>query len=146
MTDNFGINPAANIGDIVSVLGYGIRTFEVYAYTYEHYIDAENEYTDLIYEVTCTQTLESIFAGQEDISIVVRKGAQPVGKIIPLGQPKEVEKEPSVDDLLDELSDTLAMIERFGEHEDDEKRDRKYALKACEIKAKLRELTTNERT
>lgn len=50
-------------------------------------------------------------------------------------------KAESTDGLLDELSDALSMQANFGDHEDDEKRDRKYAIRVCEIKEKLRDLT-----
>jgi len=145
--DSDNLKPIANIGDIVRVEGYGLRTFEVVAYSYERYIDAENDVDDIWYDVACTQTTDLILAGQEDITVLIRKGASPIGQLTPTIEEEPPEDDsPTIDDLLEELSDTLALIERFGEHEDDERRDRKYSLRACEIKAKLKELTADERT
>lgn len=54
---------------------------------------------------------------------------------------KTKNKREKIDDLLVDLYDVNSLIRNFGEHEDDEKRDRKYVLKKNEIEAKLKEIT-----
>lgn len=120
-TFNGSIRPIAKIDDIIYVKGYGFRMFRVYAITYEYHRDAENELEEIYYDIVCMKTYECLVADQEDNSIVTE------------------EEETSIDDLLADLSDALAMQELFGEHEDHEKKDRKYSLRVCELKAKLRE-------
>lgn len=46
-----------------------------------------------------------------------------------------------VDELLIELYDIISMIKNHGEHEDDEKKDEKYAIRKKEIEEELKELT-----
>lgn len=135
------LRPIANIGDLITVKGYGIRTFQVDAFTHEFHYDAETQLEEIYYDVTCVQSFEQLVADQEDIAIVSRAANAPKYLNANIKRPATTAHNPSVDDLLFDLSDALALRERFGDHEDDVRQDRKYALKVCEIKAKIREHT-----
>lgn len=54
---------------------------------------------------------------------------------------RELTKQERIDLLLDELNDVDELIRMFGDHEDDDKQDRRYVLRRAEIYAKLQELT-----
>lgn len=60
------------------------------------------------------------------------------------GGVREKSKAEIIDELLTELNDVITLIKMFGEHEDEEKKDRKYVLRKCEIEAKLREMAERE--
>lgn len=138
MTTTFGdMEPVAGINDIITVDGYGIRTFRVNSFSFEHYVDAEFEFSEIWYDIVCIDTGEELLASNEEVTVVLR-AEESIGY-----KPPEIkEKEPAgpgIDELLDELRDALELVEIFGEHEDEEKEDRKYALKVAEVKAKLKE-------
>ena len=58
---------------------------------------------------------------------------------------KSKSKKERIDDLLIELYDVNQLIKNFGEHEDDDRKDRKYSLRKNEIEAKLKEIVDEER-
>ena len=136
------MEPIANIGDLVSVKEQGMRIFEVIGFSHEYQIDAENVFEEIYYDLVCVTTAEFMLADQFSVNVVESAGGKPVDYLpkIERSEPR-VEEEPTVDDLLDELRDALELRELFGDHEDDEKKDRKIALKVCEVKAKLKEAT-----
>lgn len=134
------MQPRANIDDIVKIGKYGERRFKVVSFTYEFHRDKEVEIEEIYYEIMCLKSFETITADEESITIV-KRAINPSGLISPtIRRPREtVNNLPEIDDLLDELSVALYLQEMFGDHMDDERRDYKYALAVCELKAKLRE-------
>ena len=134
------IRPIANIGDLVSVKGYGIRTFQVDAFSHEFHYDAENVSEEIYYDVTCTTTLEYLLADQSAIAVVSRAAGAPQYLQANVKRPQATAHVPTTDELLDELSDALALKEMFGEPGNPDG-DLSYALRVDEIKAKLRDLT-----
>lgn len=133
--------PNADIDDIVKIDGYGNKLYRIDSVNYEFYRDSESEYDEIFYEATRVTTLEHVLAENEDITLISRSENADKYLRMNIAKPKPRAPLPTVDDLLLDLSDALALQERFGDHEDDEKEDRKYALKVCEIKAQLRERT-----
>lgn len=120
------LRPTANIGDIITIKGYGIRTFKVDSLTHERYIDEENDVDEIYYDCTCEKTFEPMFANQEDVTVVRRAGEA-------VANPQSNVERPTVDELLDELSDYMALIELFGESEE-------YRRKIDDIKAQLKDI------
>src|SRR5690625_3952787 len=53
---------------------------------------------------------------------------------------KSKSRREQIDDLLIELYDVNQLIKNFGEHEDDDRKDRKYILRKNELEAKLKEI------
>jgi len=139
------MEPIANIGDLVSVREHGMRIFEVIGFSHEYQIDAENVFEEIYYDLMCVSTAGFVMADQSSVNVVESAGGKPV-EYLPKMERSEprIEAEPIIDDLLDELRDALELREMFGDHEDDEKEDRKIALKVCEVKAKLKERILNE--
>lgn len=131
--------PNAGIGDLVKVGGYGDKLFRVDSVNYELYRDAEVEHDGIYYEVTDVRNLEHLLADDEDITVVSRSEHAKSYLRKNIEKPKPRAPLPTIDELLFDLSDALALVERFGDHEDDSRKDRKYALKVCEIKAQLRD-------
>src|SRR5690625_126580 len=131
------MKPIANVGDLVSVRGHGMRVFKVTAFSHEFHVDAENVSEEIYYDLMCVTTFEYTLADQFDILIIEQANGKPIEYMPEVMRVEE--DSTSVDALLDELRDAMNLIEIFGEHEDDEKKDRKYALKVDEIKAKLKE-------
>lgn len=62
----------ANIGDIVSVVGYELGVFQVESWTHE--VDYQPDYTaeNILYDVTDLKTHQFLLAFQEDVSVVCR--------------------------------------------------------------------------
>ena len=120
------LRPNANVGDIITIKGYGIRTFKVESLTHERYIDEENDVDEIYYDCTCEKTFEPMFANQEDVTVVSRAGEA-------VAYPQSNVERPAVDELLDELSDYMALIELFGESEE-------YRRKIGDIKAQLKDV------
>lgn len=145
MTTTFGepIRPNANIGDIITVKGYGIRTFRVDAFTYEMSIDSENSFEEIYYDVTCVTTFEHILASQDDIAVVSRSKDAPQYLRAHVTRPQTTAHIPTTDELLDELSDAMTLEELFGEL-GDRGGASAYALRVDEIKAKLRQKVATE--
>ena len=136
--NEFGrMEPIANIGDLVSARGHGMRIFEVVAFSHEFHVDVENTSEEIYYDLRCVTTSEYNLADQSDILIIEQANGKPIEYMPEVMRVEE--DSTSVNALLDELRDAMNLIEIFGEHEDDEKKDRKYALKVDEIKAKLKE-------
>lgn len=133
--------PNAGIGDIVKVAGYGDNLYRIDSVNYELYRDAEVEHDGIFYETTHVSTLNTLLADDEDITVVSRSEHSKKYLRKHIAKPKPRAPLPTVDDLLDDLRSALLVVDIFGDHEDDAKRDRKYALRVCEIKAKLRERT-----
>src|SRR5690625_4201445 len=121
------LRPTANVGDIITIKGYGIRTFKVESLTHERYIDEENDVDEIYYDCTCEKTFDPMFANQEDVTVVSRAGEA-------VADPQSSDDRPAVDELLDELSDYMALIELFGEYEE-------YRRKIDDIKAQLKDTT-----
>lgn len=121
--------PQFNVDDVVRVRGYGDAEFTILSVNYDYYRDKGVEYGDIFYEAQRIDKPEIIeLIGEEDALLVRSSGNKPE---------RGRKEERSIDDLLDELSDYLALQERFGEHEDDERRDMRYSLRICELKAQI---------
>jgi len=153
------------IGDRINILGYGDEIFVIYAVYHDYYIDAETEYFETYYDCYREKDGEYYYAEEADITLVerpekrdfdeIRKQQEKANQSIKENvmralrdaflEPERLEaagdesinKNEKIDELLTELSDVMTLISMFGEHEDDEKRDRKYALRKCEIEAEL---------
>src|SRR5699024_7375646 len=125
--------PTANVGDIITIKGYGIRTFKVESLTHERYIDEENDVDEIYYDCTCEKTFEPMFANQEDVTVVSRAGEAVANPKSNEDSPQANVERPAVDELLDELSDYMALIELFGESEE-------YRRKIDDIKAQLKDI------
>lgn len=134
MANDFGINPVAGVGDIVRIEGYGIRTFEVFSYSYEYYVDKENEYDDLWYDLTCTKTFEYFTAGQEDIVVLIRKGAE---RKMNASRPTK-----TIDEMLDEMRSLQTALTVYGSTSG-KGREIKRSIDA--IKSELREAVESGR-
>lgn len=67
------ITPIASYGDIVRVVGYGDHLFAVEAYTIEYHYEADHEYCELLYDLTCVYGDSGYIVGeQDDISVVCK--------------------------------------------------------------------------
>lgn len=106
--------PIADVGDIVYIDG---SQFEVLSISYEYHKEPYEEFDEVYYLVRGVNTGVSFTIDQLEISAVEK--------------PKQSERL-SIDDLLLDLSDWLALVERFGE-------DEYYRRKINEIKAKIKE-------
>ena len=93
-------------------------------------IDEENDVDEIYYDCTCEKTFEPMLANQEDVTVVKRAGEAVAYPQSNDDRPKDNVERPSVDELLDELSDYMALIELFGESEE-------YRRKIDDIKAQL---------
>ena len=121
------------VGDIVTIDGYDGLTFEIISATSVYFKDRESEYTTIDYETLCREHGRNYFAEEGDVTLIEK---QTKG-----GAAQREDNAETVDELLAELSDVSAMIDMFGEHEDDVRRDRRYALRKAEIIAKLKDIT-----
>lgn len=126
-------NEQADVGDIVSIAGYGDLTFEVISTSSVSYKDRTSAYDIIEYETLCREDGRNYLAEEDDVT-VIEKRAEVLAPI-------EAEVGETIDELLSELSDVMALIEAFGEHEDEERRDRRYVLRKAEIIAKLKDIT-----
>lgn len=149
-----------NFGDLVRVAGYGDRIFQVDGYRTEHWHYPDEEWTNVVFELTDVQTGEWLEADLDDLSIVAPatdaaeflEAQKPAGLIIlredttmlwegkpeppkpsarELAAKKAAEKQRKIDALLDEYNDILTLVAMFGGLE--------YAEKLAEIKRKLAE-------
>ena len=155
----------ANIGDLVIVNGYNGRIFQVESYTYQktyftEYIDeyytydvvdiATEEYTvafdEDLYVICRAKNVEQFIRDNPQLGMVTVQAESQPTPTFPSGESKVKTRSDKrkIDELLDELNDYRALVEMFGEHEDDKKRDRKYVLRMCEIIAQLKELTSKK--
>lgn len=139
-----------NFGDIVRVAGYQTRLFQVDGYRTEHWHYPDEEWTDVVYELTDIHTGEWLEADLADLTIVapaadeaklkssgfiILREDTPMEPNKPEQQPKPTPpKKPKakIDALLDEYNDTLTLVAMFGGLE--------YAEKLEEIKRKLAEV------
>src|SRR5690606_27542167 len=138
------------------------RVFQVESYSLEHHYHPGYSESVIAYGATdIANEHEYIITFQDEIYVICKAdkvdeflannpsvGTAAVYEVpMTTPKPKDVDdelkrtKSDKIDELLAELSDVMTLIEMFGEHEDDIKKDRKYALMAKEIKAKLIELT-----
>lgn len=155
----------AKIGDLVIVNGYDGRIFQVESYTYQktyftEYIDeyytydvvdiATEEYTvafdEDLYVICRAENVEQFIRDNPQLGMVTVYLETPPTPTFPLGESKTKTQSDKrkIDELLDELNDYRTLVELFGEHEDDKKRDRKYVLRMSEIIAQLKELSTRK--
>lgn len=153
-----------NFGDIVRVAGYQTRLFQVDGYRTEHWQYPDEEWTDVVYELTDVQTGEWLEADLDDLSIVApatdaakflatlkpagliilredtpmlwRKPEPPKPSARELAARKAAEKRKKIDALLDEYNDTLTLVALFGGLE--------YTYKLAEIKRKLADASRKE--
>jgi hypothetical protein len=153
-------------GDLVRVAGYGDRIFQVDGYRTEHWQYPDEEWTDVVYELTDVQTSEWLDADIEDLTIVAPATdaakflatLKPAGLIIlredtpmlnfghkpeprkpsakELAARKAAEKRRKIDALLDEYNDILTLVALFGGLE--------YTEKLAEIKRKLSDASRKE--
>lgn len=129
-------NAKYSVGDRIYIEGYADKSFEIYAIHIDYYRDSGKEFYEIYYDCYCEQDGEYYFADESDISLIKSRAGG--------GFKKEAEDIENIDDLLTELNDVMTLIEMFGEHEDKEKRDRRYILRKNEIEAKLIELTQKQ--
>lgn len=66
------LTPAANIGDVITVIGYADRLFKVDAYSHEFIYESDAEYEEIYYDCTCVTNSEPIIAAQEDIYVMAQ--------------------------------------------------------------------------
>ena len=154
------LEPAAQIGDIVLLDGYGRRLFRVDAYTHEISYDEDGPSEDIWYDVSCVITGEYTVGSHDDIRCVCK--AQASEKFIANYQHPEVKplhggleivftmdyadavapkpkpalvktsKQSEIDGFLDEINDIRSLIATIGDA------DGEYQRKLDEAKAKLR--------
>ena len=153
-------------GDLVRVAGYQTRLFQVDGYRTEHWHYPDEEWTNVVYELTDVQTGEWLEADLDDLLIVAPAteaaeflaAQKPAGLIIlredtpmfnfghkpdpskpsarELTARKEAEKRRKIDALLDEYNDILTLVALFGGLE--------YTEKMVEIKRKLADASRKE--
>ena len=137
--------PKYNVGDRVHIEGYGVKEFEITSVHLNYERNSEQEFYDLHYECFSYEDSEYYFADETDISPISEGGGialVPRTKAVAEDEGEDISEQ--IDELLTELNDVMALIEMFGEHEDEEKRDRRYILRKNEIEAKLIELTQKQ--
>jgi len=140
--------PKYNVGDRVHIEGYGGKEFEITSIHLNYERNSEQEFYDLHYECFSYEDSEYYFADETDISPISEGGGG--AAVAVADKPSSHDDKPAeidsaniseqIDELLAELSDVMTLIEMFGEHEDEGKRDRRYILRKNEIEAKLIEL------
>ena len=152
------LEPAAQIGDLVLLDGYGRRLFRVDAYMHEISYDEDGYNEDIWYDVSCVITGEYTVGSHDDIRCVCK--AQASEKFIANYQHPEVKplnggleivftmdsfedyapkpalakasKQSEIDGFLDEINDIRSLIATIGDA------DGEYQRKLDEAKAKLR--------
>lgn len=129
-----------DVGDIVKIDGYLDRLFEVISVEKVHYKDRETEYAYTEYETLGITDRRNYLTNDEDISLHKKKGIA-TELTLDISKYVKVDKSARIDELLTQLNDVNALIKNFGEHEDDERKDRRYVLMKAEIEAELLELT-----
>jgi len=144
--------PKYNVGDRVHIEGYGVKEFEITSIHLNYERNSEQEFYDLHYECFSYEDSEYYFADETDISPANEGGGGAAVAVADkpsshADKPAEIDSaniSEQIDELLAELSDVMTLIEMFGEHEDEEKRDRRYILRKNEIEAKLIELSRKQ--
>jgi len=160
-----------DIGDVVTVDGYGADKYEIFSVNADYEKDAAEEYCDIYYECYHAISGELIIAYEKDVTLFGRPEKVDYERITYLyerandidleglithissfsmstrvPEPKEQEKErkddaAKIDELLTELQDVQTLIDLFGDHEDEDKRDYRYIQRKTEIEAQLRTLS-----
>jgi len=160
-----------DIGDVVTIDGYGADKYEIFSVNADYEKDATEEYCDIYYECYHAISGELIIAYEKDVTLFGRPEKVDYERItylyerangidleelvthissfsIPASvpEPKEPEKErkdatTKIDELLTELQDVQTLIDLFGDHEDEDKRDYRYIQRKTEIEAQLRTLS-----
>lgn len=133
-------NVSIDVGDIVKIDGYIDRLFEIISVEKRHYKDCEQEYVITEYEALGITDRRNYIAAEDDVTLV-EKGDKDDGK----AENKALDKSERIDELLTHLNDVNGLIAMFGEHEDEDRRDRRYVLMKAEIEAELLELTGGPR-
>lgn len=67
---NVNNNEYANLGDIITIGGYGEMLFRVFAKSYNEETNAYESYVDVFYDVISLETGEFLLADNEDITII----------------------------------------------------------------------------
>lgn len=130
-------NEQADVGDIVSIAGYGDLTFEVISTSAVRYKDRTSAYDIIEYETLCREDGRNYHAEDSDVTLVEKRAEVTASNDVE----DAVDNSAEIDELLAELSDVSGLINMFGEHEDDARRDRRYALRKAEIVAKIKDIT-----
>lgn len=153
------LKPAATIGDIVTIDGYGRRLFRVDGYTHEFMYDEDGANEDIWYDVSCVITGDYTIGAHDEVKFVCEAkyaetyiaaydhpALEPLNGGLtmnfidvpaPIPPPKpriRTKVQTQIDALLDEMNDTRSLIETIGDA------DGEYARKISEIQTKLREL------
>ncbi|SER88465.1 hypothetical protein [Psychrobacillus sp. OK032] len=156
------LKPIANIGDIVTINGYGRRLFRVDAYTHEFMVDEDGTEEDIWYDVSCVNTGEYTIGAHDEVKFVCGAthaevfianydhpvtpsllsglsftvnvdSAENVAPVTPKPKPKSrQQKQAQVDELLDELNDLTLLNEFFGG------KDEEYTERIAEVSEKLK--------
>lgn len=152
------LKPAAQIGDLVTLDGYGRRLFRLDAYTHEISYDEDGPSEDIWYDVSCVITGEYTVGSHDDIKCVCKAQAsekfianyqhpaikplnggleivftmEEVGMAMELMSPTKTSKQSEIDGFLDEINDIRSLIATIGDA------DGEYQRKLDEAKAKLR--------
>ena len=157
---NPNLKPAAQIGDLVTLDGYGRRLFRLDAYTHEISYDEDGPSEDIWYDVSCVITGEYTVGSHDDIVLVCKAQASekfldnyqhPAIKPLhggleivftadyfedyaPKPKPALVKApiQSEIDGFLDEINDIRSLIATIGDA------DGEYQRNLDEAKAKLR--------
>ena len=167
MTNEFKMRPKAEIGDLVTVSGYGTRVWKVDAYDMNLRFESGIIAEEITYEVVCVDTGEYDLAWHEDITLLEKaRGADAYLRKRPDSErykPGKADKphiivsfstdsaEPpqgttakakarasATDRLLDERNDFVRYIELWGDE------DGNFARKIADIDAKLKRIAGGE--
>lgn len=157
------------LGDVVEIQGYGGELFVIISIEKTYFRDSHVEEITEWYDCASKLTGEPFYAEEMDLTLKHRPNSLDFAELIYLqeqadekaqkmgeelmehlleeGKIKRASEDVpqdnrvKIDVLLDELNDVETRIRMFGEHEDDERRDRRYSLQRAEIYAKLKEMT-----
>lgn len=167
MTNEFKMRPKAEIGDLVTVDGYGNRVWKVDAYDLNKRFESGIVAEEITYEVVCVDTGEYDIAWHEDVTLLVKAdGAAAYLRNRPIGQKhvkidkifvfsadkpaeedaekpegttaKARKKDSLTNRLLDERNDIAGLSAMLGDH------DGEYAKRIAEIDAKLKRIAGGE--
>lgn len=112
------IQPRANLGDLVTIDGYGNRVFRIDALNYEYYRDAEVEHSGIFFETTDVETLELLLADESEVTVISRSEKADNYLRMNIAKPQPRAELPSIDDLLDDLRSAMLIVDIFGESEE----------------------------
>lgn len=173
MTEKYEFEAKYKIGDQVTIKGYGAEHFVIYSIESTYYKDCYSEGVAMMYDCSSLLTGEPMYADEIDIELKYRPPEVDYDEIAMYQENAETlmtemaqeainqawggeiteskpmdnseDKRVKIDELLDELQDVDTLIAMFGEHEDEDRRDRRYVLMKAEIEAELLELTGGPR-